>query len=67
MLVLTRKCGEVIAIGDNIRVEVLDMKGGRVRLGITAPRNVSVHRSEVLVAIEAARSTEAKCTSARSA
>lgn len=67
MLVLTRKCGEAIHIGDQIRVEVLDTKCGRVRLGVTAPRNVSVHRSEVLVSIEAARAVEIKELSARSA
>jgi len=49
MLVLTRKTGEEIIIGDGIRVQVIDTKGGRVRLGITAPRDVSVHRSEVSI------------------
>ncbi|MEJ7590490.1 MAG: carbon storage regulator CsrA [Planctomycetaceae bacterium] len=67
MLVLTRNCGEVIIIGDGIRVEVLDTKGGRVRLGITAPRNVSVHRSEVLSGINSGRSSEVAYGPARSA
>ena len=52
MLVLTRKPGEVILIGDGIRLEVLEMKGGRVRLGITAPREVAVHRAEVIVTVD---------------
>lgn len=58
MLVLTRKTGEEIIIGDGIRVQVIDTKGGRVRLGITAPRSVSVHRSEVSVDLNDARQTE---------
>lgn len=49
MLVLTRKAGEEIVIGDGIRVQVIETKGGRVRLGIAAPRSVSVHRSEVSI------------------
>ena len=48
MLVLTRKAGEVITIGDNIQVRVLAIKGGQVRIGIEAPRQVSVNREEVL-------------------
>ncbi len=47
MLVLTRKPGEVVFIGDEIRIEVLSMKGGRVSLGITAPGNVEVQRLEI--------------------
>jgi len=48
MLVLTRKAGEVITIGDDIQVRVLAIKGGQVRIGIEAPRQVSVNREEVL-------------------
>jgi carbon storage regulator len=48
MLVLTRKAGEVITIGDNIQVRVLAIKGGQVRIGVEAPRQVSVNREEVL-------------------
>ena len=47
MLVLTRKKGESIIIGDDIRVYVVDVKGKQVRLGIEAPPNASVHREEV--------------------
>jgi carbon storage regulator len=55
MLVLTRKCGEEIVIGlGAIRIEVLDVKGGRVRLGVTAPKEVSVHREEVALTASAA-------------
>ena len=54
MLVLTRKRGEQIVIGGTIRIEVLELKGGRVRLGVTAPRDVTIHRTEVLSAIAGA-------------
>jgi len=47
MLVLSRRIGEEIVINDNIRVTVVAVKGDRVRLGIVAPRDVSVDRSEV--------------------
>lgn len=48
MLVLSRKVGEEIIINENIRVTVVAVKGDRVRLGIDAPRDVSVDRSEVV-------------------
>ena len=47
MLVLTRKAGESIVIGSDIRVTVLELQGRQVRLGIEAPSDVSVHRGEV--------------------
>jgi len=46
MLILTRKKGESIAIGDNIQIQVLNVKGGQVRIGIEAPREVRVNREE---------------------
>ena len=46
MLILTRKKGEAIAIGDNIQIQVLNVKGGQVRIGIDAPREVKVNREE---------------------
>ena len=51
MLVLTRKLGEAIQIGDDVSVEVLEVRGNRVRLGITAPNQVSVNRSELLITL----------------
>jgi carbon storage regulator len=51
MLVLTRKITEGITIGPNIRVVVLEIKGGQVRLGIEAPNSVQVHRDEVYARI----------------
>ncbi len=47
MLVLTRKPGESIVIGQNIVITVIEIKGGQVRIGIDAPREVQVHREEV--------------------
>ncbi|MDR1576666.1 MAG: carbon storage regulator CsrA [Deltaproteobacteria bacterium] len=52
MLILTRKIGETVAIGDNIKVRVVDVKGHQVRLGITAPIEWSVHREEVFLRIQ---------------
>ena len=47
MLTLTRSVGESIRIGDDIEVVVIEVRGGTVRLGFTAPRSVSIHREEV--------------------
>ncbi|MCD6045070.1 MAG: csrA [Gammaproteobacteria bacterium] len=52
MLVLTRYFGETLIIGDDIHITVLDIKGGQVRLGIEAPKDVSVHRSEIYLRIQ---------------
>ncbi len=53
MLILTRKLGESITIGDNVKVSVLGIHGRQVRLGIDAPLDVVVHREEVYVKIQA--------------
>jgi carbon storage regulator len=47
MLVLTRKVGESINIGDNIKITIINIDSGQVRLGIEAPKNVIVHREEI--------------------
>ncbi len=47
MLILTRRVGECIVIGDNVEVVVLAVKGNQVRIGVEAPKSVSVHREEV--------------------
>ncbi len=54
MLVLTRRAGESIVIGDDVRVVVLDVRGETVRLGIEAPRSVQVHRAEIYAEVQAA-------------
>ena len=51
MLVLTRKLGEVIRIGDSVTVRLLEVKGNQVRLGIEAPAEVRIYREEVYRAI----------------
>jgi carbon storage regulator len=48
MLVLTRKRGESIQIGDNIEVKVLDIKGNYISIGVNAPRDVSIFRTELI-------------------
>ncbi len=53
MLILTRKLGETITIGDDIKVSVLGVRGRQVRLGIDAPSNVVVHREEIYVKVQA--------------
>nr|CAA6830722.1 MAG: Carbon storage regulator [uncultured Thiotrichaceae bacterium] len=47
MLILTRRVGETLMIGDDVSVTVLGVKGNQVRLGINAPRDVAVHREEI--------------------
>jgi len=54
MLVLTRRRGEWIAVGEDVRVQVLSVKGDQVQLGIDAPRAVPVHRGEIFDQIHAA-------------
>ncbi|MFZ5639698.1 MAG: carbon storage regulator CsrA [Bacillota bacterium] len=53
MLALTRKAGQSIIIGDNIEVIIVEVKGDQVRLGIKAPKEVSVYRKEIFVEIQA--------------
>jgi len=47
MLILTRRVGETLMIGDEVSVTVLGVKGNQVRIGVNAPREVSVHREEI--------------------
>ena len=59
MLVLTRRAGESIVIGDDVRVVVLDVRGDTIRIGIEAPRSVQVHRAEVYAEVQAANAAAA--------
>lgn len=52
MLILTRRISESLKIGDNVDVTVLSVNGNQVRLGISAPENVSVHREEIYLKIQ---------------
>ena len=52
MLVLTRRVGEMLRIGDDVQITVLGVKGRHVKLGVTAPKEVSVHREEIYERIQ---------------
>lgn len=52
MLILTRRVGETIVIGDDVTVTVLGVKGNQVRLGVNAPRDLPVHREEIYERIQ---------------
>jgi len=52
MLVLSRRVGEMIRVGDDVTVTVLEVRGDVVRIGIQAPRSIAVHRAELIVELE---------------
>ena len=47
MLVLTRRVGEVLVIGDDVKISVISVRGNQVRLGVDAPKSVAIHRKEI--------------------
>ena len=59
MLILTRRLNESLIVGDDVKITVLGVKGSQVRLGIEAPRDVSVHREEIYARIQAEQNGEA--------
>jgi len=62
MLILTRRIGETVVIGEDIDVTVLGVKGSQVRLGVKAPLDVSVHREEIFQRISEERAAAAGAT-----
>ncbi|QXH74845.1 carbon storage regulator CsrA [Pseudomonas atacamensis] len=62
MLILTRKIGEAIDIGEDVKVTVLGVAGQQVKLGVSAPDHVKVHREEITQLIKAKRIAGAKAT-----
>ena len=58
MLILTRRVGETLMVGNNVTVTVLGVKGNQVRIGVNAPRDVAVHREEIYQRIQDEKSTD---------
>lgn len=63
MLILTRRVGETLMIGDEVSVTVLGVKGNQVRIGVNAPKTVSVHREEIYERIQREKSGDAPAES----
>lgn len=63
MLVLSRQKDESIMIGDDVEITIVDVRGDKVRLGINAPRNITVHRKEIYLAIQKEKESEKSTTS----
>jgi carbon storage regulator len=60
MLILTRRVGETLMIGDHVTVTVLGVKGNQVRIGVNAPKDVAVHREEIYERIAKERDNDAQ-------
>lgn len=60
MLILTRRVGETVMIGDSVTVTVLGVKGNQVRIGVNAPKDIAVHREEIYERIKREQEGEAQ-------
>ncbi|MBC8301161.1 MAG: carbon storage regulator CsrA [Pelagibacterales bacterium] len=58
MLILTRRVGEALMIGENTKIVVLGVKGSQIRLGINAPKDIMVHREEIFIKIQEEKNQE---------
>jgi carbon storage regulator len=67
MLILTRRVGEAVVIGEEVTVTVLGVKGNQVRIGVNAPKSVTVHRDEIYERIKNERDAERTAADALSA
>jgi carbon storage regulator len=63
MLILTRRVGESLMIGDDVNITVLGIKGNQVRLGVNAPKEVAVHREEIYQRIQQEKAQERNASS----
>lgn len=60
MLILTRRVGETLIVGDDVTITVLGVKGNQVRIGVNAPKDVSVHREEIYQRIQREKGAQAE-------
>jgi carbon storage regulator len=65
MLVLSRKSGESIVIGNDVVITILEVRGGQIRIGVDAPRNLAVHRAEIYEQVQAENRAAAASTDLR--